>query len=90
MKVEEYIKTIVVYGQMVNVGMDDYGQQYIIEYVDAAGELQIVGCGAYNFDYISEAKSLIDHRRYLIEFWGEEEFLCMEKERTERRQDIDE
>ena len=31
MKQEEYVKTIVVYGKMVNVGMDDYGQQYFIE-----------------------------------------------------------
>ena len=30
MKQEEYVKTIVVYGKMVNVGMDDCGQQYFI------------------------------------------------------------
>ena len=42
MKTSEYVKTIVVYGKMVNVGMDDAGQQYFIEYVNANGELVAV------------------------------------------------
>lgn len=43
MKQEEYIKTIVVYGKMVNVGIDDYGQQYFIEFVNSKGELEEFG-----------------------------------------------
>ena len=46
MKTSEYVKTIVVYGKMVNVGMDDAGQQYFIEYVNANGELVEMGCGS--------------------------------------------
>ena len=43
MKQEEYVKTIVVYDKMVNIGMDDYGQQYFLEYVDETGQLVEVG-----------------------------------------------
>ena len=84
MKQEEYIKTIVVYGKMINVGMDDYGQQYFIEFVNSKGEIEEVGCGAYNFDYESVAKSVINHRKFLIEEWGEEEVLEMEREKAKR------
>ena len=84
MKQEEYVKTIVVYGKMVNIGMDDYGQQYFIEYVDNNGDLVEVGCGAYNFDYEDTAKSIVDHRRHSIEIWGEEAVLEMERAREER------
>jgi hypothetical protein len=84
LKPEEYIKTIVVYGKMVNVGMDDYGQQYFIEYVNDNGELVEVGCGAYNTDYEDVAKCLIDRRRQMVEEWGEEEVLEMERQTAER------
>lgn len=84
MKQEEYIKTIVVYGKMVNVGMDDYGQQYFIEFVNSKGELEEFGCGSYNFDYEGVAKSIIDHRRFLVEEWGEEEVLEIERQKAER------
>ena len=84
MKANEYVKTIVVYGKMVNIGLDDCGQQYFIEYVNDDGELVEEGCGAYNTDYLSCAKSAIDHRQYSIEFWGEETYLEMERAREER------
>lgn len=84
MKTNEYFKTIVVYGKMVNVGMDDPGQQYFLEYVNDNGELVEMGCGAYNFDYEEVAKWCIDTRRAYIEFYGEEEVARMEKEREER------
>ena len=84
MKQEEYVKTIVVYDKMVNIGMDDYGQQYFLEYVDETGQLVEVGCGAYNFDFEDIAKSLIDYHRFSIEVFGEEYVLKIEKEREER------
>ncbi len=84
MKQEEYVKTIVVYGKMVNVGMDDCGQQYFLELMTDEGELIEVGCGAYNTDFEGMAKSYIDHRRFLVEEWGEEEVLRMERLREER------
>ena len=84
MKQEEYVKTIVVYGKMVNVGMDDCGQQYFIEYVDDNGELVEVGCGAYNHDYEDVAKSVIDYERRSREIWGDEFWERMKKEKEER------
>lgn len=84
MRQEEYIKTIVVYGKMVNIGIDDYGQQYFIEFVNDKGELKEIGCGTYNSDYDGVAKSMIDHRRFLVEQWGEEEVLEMERQKSER------
>lgn len=84
MKQEEYVKTIVIYGKMINVGMDDYGQQFFLEYVDDNGELQEVGCGAYNSDIEDVAKAIIDRRRYMIEEYGEEEVLKMEEAKRKR------
>ena len=84
MKQSEYFKTIVVYGKMVNVGVDDTGQQFFLEYVNDRGELVEVGCGAYNSNYEDEAKALVDYRRYSIEFWGEETYLEMERASEER------
>lgn len=84
MKPNEYIKTIVIYGKMINVGIDDYGQQYFLEYVDDNGELQEVGCGAYNSDIEDVAKTIIDSRRYMIEEYGEEEVLKMEEAKRKR------
>lgn len=84
MKRDEYVKTIVIYGKMLNVGMDDYGQQYFLEYVDDNGELQEIGCGAYNSDIEDVAKTIIDRRRYMIEEYGEEEVLRIEEEKRKR------
>lgn len=84
MKQEEYVTTIVVYGKMVNVGMDDYGQQYFIEFVNENGELIEVGCGAYNFDVEDVAKSIIDYERHSREIWGDEEWEEMQKAKEER------
>ena len=84
MKHDEYFKTIVVYGKMINIGLDDAGQEFFLEYVNVCGELVEVGCGAYNLDYEDVAKTVIDYRRHCIENYGEEEFLQMEKEREER------
>ena len=84
MKQEEYVKTIVVYGKMVNVGMDDCGQQYFIEYVNDSGELVEIGCGAYNHDYGDVAKSVIDYERRSREIWGDEFWEQMKKEKEER------
>lgn len=84
MKISEYVKTIVVYGKMVNVGMDDAGQQYFIEYVNANGELVEMGCGAYNFDYEDVAKHATDPDRYSREIRGNEEWEKIQKEKEER------
>lgn len=51
MKPEEFVESRVINGQLVNIGMDDYGQQFFFEYVKD-GELKSIGCGAYNTDYM--------------------------------------
>lgn len=50
MKQDEYIKTIVYNGHMINIGLDDYGQTYFIEYVEN-GELKEECIGSYIPDY---------------------------------------
>jgi len=56
MKREEYIETLIVKDQLVNVGKDDYGQQYFFEYYNGK-ELVEVGCGAYNKNYKEEIEN---------------------------------
>ena len=51
---EEFVESIIVNGRLVNVGLDDYGQQYFFQYVDDTGELKEVGCGSYNTNYRQE------------------------------------
>ena len=55
MKQNEYIKTIVLDGKMINIGLDDYGQCYFFEYVKD-GALKEVSCGTYCPDYMQEIK----------------------------------
>jgi hypothetical protein len=50
MKQEEYIKTIIYNGRMINLGNDDAGQTYFIEYVED-GELKEECIGPYITDY---------------------------------------
>ena len=51
MKAHEYVKTIVYNGHMINIGIDDYGKEYFLEYVDDKGQLTTDCCGACNTDY---------------------------------------
>ena len=72
MKKEEYIETIVVNKKMVNVGMDDYGQCYFLEWVDDEGNLQETGCGTYNLNYYEVALSMFDYKGYYITVYGQD------------------
>lgn len=58
MRQEEYITTVVYKNRMINVGLDDPGQQFFLEYVDDNGQLKEFGCGAYNSDYNNVIKYL--------------------------------
>jgi len=83
MKREEYVETLVIKNKIVNVGLDDAGQQYFFEFYDE-NEKKIVeiGCGAYNHNYKQEIEdyfktaeerildTLIDHEKDLHELWG--------------------
>ena len=53
MKKEEYIETIVFNGHIINIGIDDYGQTYFLEYVDNNGKLVEDCVGPYESDYMS-------------------------------------
>lgn len=61
MRKEDYLETKVINGQMVNIGMDDYGQCYYFEYIDKNGQLKEMSCGTYNFDYIEEIEYFMTH-----------------------------
>lgn len=52
MQRNDYIDTIVYNGHMINIGLDDYGQSYYLEYVNEDGQLVEVSCGTYNTDYM--------------------------------------
>lgn len=51
MKKEEFIESIFFNGKLVNVGLDDAGQSYFIEYVDDQGNLREESVGSYNTNY---------------------------------------
>lgn len=57
MKQEEYVKTIVYNDRMINVGHDDAGQTYFIEYLEN-GKLEEECVGSYITDY----ESYIEYR----------------------------
>lgn len=50
MKQDEYIKTIVYNDRMINIGINDAGQTYFIEYVEN-GYIKEECVGAYVMDY---------------------------------------
>jgi hypothetical protein len=53
---------------MVNIGEDDYGQQYFLEYVNKEGKLVEVGCGAYNTDYHYVIERLFGTHKQCVTF----------------------
>lgn len=50
MQPEEYVRSVNYHGHLVNIGMDDYGQQFFIEYAKD-DTVAVVGCGAYSSNY---------------------------------------
>ena len=50
MKQSEYVKTVIYNDRMINIGLDDYGQTYFIEYAED-GELKEECVGSYIEDY---------------------------------------
>ncbi len=73
MKKSEYITTVTVCGRSVKVGLDDYGQCYIIEY-EEDGKICEESCGGYNTDYMDYIYARLDpeYRRLIQrELFGE-------------------
>ena len=65
MKKEEYVKTIVYNDHLINIGLDDYGQTYFIEYLED-GQLKEECVGAY----------IIGYEDYIEWRFGEPEMNC--------------
>lgn len=57
----DYVETVSIDGNIIDVYDDDYGQCYMLRYTDADGEEKYWGCGTYNFDYMSEAIAISRH-----------------------------
>lgn len=58
MKQNEYLNTFVYKGHMINLGIDDNGQQFFIEYMGEDGTLKEESCGAYNSNYMDAVEFL--------------------------------
>ena len=57
---QSYICSYICNGKLVNVFMDDYGQQYFYEYIDDEGKLHSIGCGTYVFEYENQIEHDLD------------------------------
>jgi len=56
---EKYIETLHINGYDINLGIDDYGQCYFIEW-EEDGQKKDLGLGTYNFRYLEEIYYLFD------------------------------
>ena len=54
MESNNYIKTLIVNGKEIKLGMNDYCQCYFIEWEDDEGKIQDASLGTYNSDYMGE------------------------------------
>lgn len=61
---EEYIGTIELNGTVVNVGIDDYGQQYFFEFINKDGEKETLGCGAFNINFLDDIIYIVDRKGF--------------------------
>lgn len=68
MDTTEYVKTIVYNGRMINIGLDDYGQQYFLEYAGDDGQLEYYGCGSYDYDYQRHLEALFGHYTQCVSY----------------------
>ena len=57
---EEYVKSLNINGHVIKLGIDDYGQQYFIEWEDSDGKHEI-GLGSYNLNYMTDILHIFDH-----------------------------
>lgn len=56
---EEYVKSLSINGHTIKLGIDDYGQQYFIEWEDFDGKHEM-GLGSYNLDYMTDILYMSD------------------------------
>ena len=75
MEFSQYIKTLTICGHDIDLGLDDYGQCYFIEWIDENGDKKDTGLGTYNFHYMEEIYYRFDPIYKSLarkEIWGEE------------------
>lgn len=68
MQRDEYIRTINYNGHMVNVGLDDAGQQFFLQYINEDGDLVETGCGAFNDCYMYEVERLFGSPKQCVSY----------------------
>ena len=87
---QEYIKTLHINGQDIDLGLDDYGQCYFIEWTDNAGKKQDLGLGTYNFRYLEEIYYMFDLKYRSLShknLWSED-MTAEEKTEWQKYQDL--
>lgn len=87
---QEYIKTLCIDGQDVDLGLDDYGQCYFIEWIDETGRRKDMGLGTYNFRYMEEIYYMFDPIYKILaskDLWGED-MTTEEKTEWQKYQDL--
>jgi len=85
----DYIKTLHICGQDIDLGLSDCGQCYYIEW-EEKDEKKFMTLGAYNFHYLENIYYLFDLEYRTLakkELWGEE-FSDEEKELWQKYQNI--
>ena len=86
---EEYVKTIEICGNKIDLGLDDYGQCYFIEWIDKNGEKKSTGLGTYNFHYLEAIYALFDKKyKELWRKWFYNEMNEEEKTEWKRYEEI--
>lgn len=77
MKSSEYVTTVLVRDYVVNIGIDDYGQCYFIEWVENENGndvLRSLSLGTYCTDYLESTYSIFDYKGVSISLYGKEQW----------------
>ena len=62
MKKEEYIGTIELNNTKIDIGIDDYGQQYFFEFINENGEKESLGGSTKKLNFLEEVIFTIDRK----------------------------
>ena len=78
---EEYVTTFTINGKRADVGIDDYGQCYFLEW-EENGEKKEAGLGTYNAEFIDDVFFLLDpvYRHLWTRVWTFSELTDSEAE----------
>ena len=94
MKSEEYVTSLVINGKLVNIGVDDYGQCYFLQYYNEdSKEIEEIGLGTYNEDYEEEAKAFLrtdTQRMWDSLMWQRDEIRSLAREVAELKEKLNE